>query len=83
MTECEDPQLIFDLTITGQKGPGRSCSVRVITLDDSATGKCFLNSPQHDKSTECKGRQDIKAFSSEFHQQLNKYIIATTPWVLQ
>ena len=38
MTEYEDQQLNFDVVLTGQKGPGRSCVVTVSTLDDSATG---------------------------------------------
>ena len=54
MTEFEDEQLNFDVQLTGQKGPGRSCVVTVSTLDDSATGECsFIHKLNiwHGKST--------------------------------
>ena len=54
VTEFEDQQLNFDVELTGQKGPGRSCVVTVSTLDDSATGKySFIHKLNiwHDKST--------------------------------
>ena len=35
VTEFEDEQLTFNVELTGQKGPGRSCVVTVSTLDDS------------------------------------------------
>ena len=42
MTEYEDQELNFNVVLSGQKGPGRSCVVTVSTLDDSATGKRSL-----------------------------------------
>ena len=54
VTEFEDQQLNFDVELTGQKGPGRSCVVTVSTLDDSASGKySFIHklNIRYDKST--------------------------------
>ena len=39
VTEFEDSQLDFNVILSGQKGPGRSCVVTVSTLPDSATCK--------------------------------------------
>ena len=54
VTEYEDQQLNFNIVLTGQKGPGRSCVVTVSTLDDSATGRySFIHKLNiwHGKST--------------------------------
>ena len=44
MTEYEDPQLTFNVALSGQEDQSHFCVVTVSTLDDSATRKCsFIN----------------------------------------
>ena len=42
VTECEDPQLIFNVVISGTLGSGRSCVVDITTVPGTATGKTLI-----------------------------------------
>jgi len=42
VTECEVPQLIFNVVISGTLGSGRSCVVDITTVPGTATGKTLI-----------------------------------------
>ena len=42
VTECENPQLNFNVVISGTLGPGRSCVVDITTVPGTAVGKTLL-----------------------------------------
>ena len=42
MTECENPQLNFNVVISGTLGQGRSCVVDITTVPGTAIGKTLL-----------------------------------------